>query len=454
MKPGNGLDKQPVGGNQPAQTSTATPGLQNAPEGKPEAAGQFAQRGKKSVSVDNSRILVMLVGFALVLLLCAYAMVRSHEAASAPGSTTKKTGAQSKPADSNAGNEHHFLPTTNAAQSGEPDGDDGYATSKTVEQTATNHPNAVTTAAPPPPNTGGGTLASVPPFTAGQSWEPPPYQPGAQGAMPDGVALDAKAEREAMDKASLVFVRSASSSAAKSDAAPLMVEPELGLGLPPAAKLRARLESAANTAVETPVTAVIEYNYERNGEIVVPAGAKAIGRLQQADRSGYVGIRFDSLVLPDGSTTEIAGTATDLGMRALKGKVEGKNTGKNILVRSVSGIGEVAAMLVGRNGVNQPLSEGDMLRERVGSNIGQASDEQLQRMAMGEHIVVSLPAGTEIYVVLQQAAKPKLAAVAAGAGQNQHPEATANAPTAQELRQLLQLQRELNEQSAARSPSE
>jgi len=275
MKPGNGLDKQPVGGNQPAQTSTATPGLQNAPEGKPEAAGQFAQRGKKSVSVDNSRILVMLVGFALVLLLCAYAMVRSHEAASAPGSTTKKTGAQSKPADSNAGNEHHFLPTTNAAQSGEPDGDDGYATSKTVEQTATNHPNAVTTAAPPPPNTGGGTLASVPPFTAGQSWEPPPYQPGAQGAMPDGVALDAKAEREAMDKASLVFVRSASSSAAKSDAAPLMVEPELGLGLPPAAKLRARLESAVNTAVETPVTAVIEYNYERNGEIGGSKGNRA-----------------------------------------------------------------------------------------------------------------------------------------------------------------------------------
>ncbi len=257
-----------------------------------------------------------------------------------------------------------------------------------------------------------------------------------------------------MDKASLVFVRSASSSPAKSDAAPLMVEPEFGLGLPPGAKLRARLESAVNTAVETPVTAVIEYNYERNGEIVVPAGAKAVGHLQQADRSGYVGIRFDSLVLPDGSTTEIGGTATDLGMRALKGKVEGKNTGKNILVRSVSGIGEVAAMLGGRGNLNQPLSEGDVLRERVGSNIGQASDEQLQRMAMGEHIVVSLPAGTEIYVVLQQAAKPKFAAVAAGAGQNQHLEAPAKAPNAEELKQLLQLQRELNEQSTMRSPSE
>jgi len=154
MKQGNGLDKQPVGGNQPPQTSTATPGQQNAPEGKAEAAGQFAQRGKKSTPVDNRRILVALVGFALVLVLCAYAMVRSRETASTPGSTAKKTGAQSKPADSNAGNEHHSLPTTNAAQSGEPDGDDGYMTSKTVEQTATNHPNTGSTAAPPTPNAG------------------------------------------------------------------------------------------------------------------------------------------------------------------------------------------------------------------------------------------------------------------------------------------------------------
>jgi hypothetical protein len=30
---------------------------------------------------------------------------------------------------------------------------------------------------------------------------------------------------------------------------------------------------------------VIEYNFEREGEIVVPAGAKAIGQLRQADRS-------------------------------------------------------------------------------------------------------------------------------------------------------------------------
>jgi hypothetical protein len=52
--------------------------------------------------------------------------------------------------------------------------------------------------------------------------------------------------------------------------------------LPPGARLMARLESAATTAVDTPVVASIEYNYERSGMTVVPAGTKAIGDIQQA----------------------------------------------------------------------------------------------------------------------------------------------------------------------------
>jgi hypothetical protein len=55
--------------------------------------------------------------------------------------------------------------------------------------------------------------------------------------------------------------------------------------LPPGTRLVARLESAVSTRVKEPVVAVIEYNFERGGEIVVPAGAKAIGQLRQADRS-------------------------------------------------------------------------------------------------------------------------------------------------------------------------
>jgi hypothetical protein len=44
-------------------------------------------------------------------------------------------------------------------------------------------------------------------------------------------------------------------------------------------------------------------------------------------------------MMPDGATVPIQAVATDLDMRPLKGKVQGKNTGKNVLVRSLSGSG-------------------------------------------------------------------------------------------------------------------
>ena len=89
-------------------------------------------------------------------------------------------------------------------------------------------------------------------------------------------------------------------------------------------RLRARLESAASTAVRTPVLAVIEYNYEREGEIIVPAGAKAVGYIRNGDRSGYVDVQFDSLLMPDGAVVPLEAAATDLDLRPLKGKVEGQ----------------------------------------------------------------------------------------------------------------------------------
>jgi len=85
-----------------------------------------------------------------------------------------------------------------------------------------------------------------------------------------------------------------------------------------------------STAVRAPVLAVIEYNYERDGEIIVPAGAKAIGHIRDANRSGYVDLQFDSLLMPDGACVPLEAAATDLDLRPLKGKVSGKNTGKNV----------------------------------------------------------------------------------------------------------------------------
>jgi hypothetical protein len=65
-------------------------------------------------------------------------------------------------------------------------------------------------------------------------------------------------------------------------------------------------------------------------------------------------------------------------------------------------------------------------------------------MAMTSHIVVTVSANTPIYVVLEQTPKGDTASVQSNARSSQS--LTTNA---EELRQLLQLKRELNQASAA-----
>src|ERR1700747_2854592 len=94
-----------------------------------------------------------------------------------------------------------------------------------------------------------------------------------------------------------------------------------------------------------------------------------------------------------GAAVPIQAVATDLDMRPLKGRVEGKNTGKNVLVRSLSGIGQAGSTLIGQRSLNQPLSESALMRERVSSNIGEAGDEEVSRFAMNQRIIVTVSAG-------------------------------------------------------------
>jgi hypothetical protein len=49
------------------------------------------------------------------------------------------------------------------------------------------------------------------------------------------------------------------------------------------------------------VVAVVEYTYAIGDRIVVPAGARVYGQLQQADRSGLVSVKFDEIELRERS---------------------------------------------------------------------------------------------------------------------------------------------------------
>jgi hypothetical protein len=65
--------------------------------------------------------------------------------------------------------------------------------------------------------------------------------------------------------------------------------------LPNGTRLVARLQSTVSTAVKTPVVAAIEYNYERDGEIIIPRGRMLLGisnRRIGTATSGSVSIRL------------------------------------------------------------------------------------------------------------------------------------------------------------------
>ncbi|MGA9057517.1 MAG: hypothetical protein WB763_13515 [Terriglobia bacterium] len=271
----------------------------------------------------------------------------------------------------------------------------------------------------------------------------PGYQRPQQPPSPD------ESPEAALRKPSLVFVRGADTGVAGgAPMRPAVLEQSYFVTLlPPGTRLVARLESAVSTGVKEPVVAVIEYNFEREGEIVVPAGAKAIGQLRQADRSGNVDIRFDRLEMPDGSTQRMDGVAMDLAFRPLKGSVSGKKTGTKFLVRTFTGLGTVAAYLVGNGGSSGfygPLSESALLRERVANKVGVAGDEELNELAFNQNIVVTVPGNTRFYIVLGTGAvgrdagsRQAVAPIPAGSR-------FATTPTLEELRQLMQLRQELS----------
>jgi len=149
--------------------------------------------------------------------------------------------------------------------------------------------------------------------------------------------------------------------------------------LPAGKRLVARLEAPVSSAVPAPVIAVVEYNYEHNGEIVLPAGAKVFGKLSHVTPSGLVGFQFDRVETPDGGVEKIDATAVDLKFGPLKGNVSGRNRGRNFLVRSVTGIGTLAAYVVGGQGTtgfNGPISENSLLRERLADNIAMAGQDE------------------------------------------------------------------------------
>ena len=263
-------------------------------------------------------------------------------------------------------------------------------------------------------------------------------------AAPTPVPLPPADDSEALKKSSLVFVRNTTSTSGQPGATqqPAFIERKgASTLLPTGSRLVARLQTAVSSAVKVPAIAVIEYNYERDGEIVIPAGTKAIGQMAQANQNGQVGLRFTTLEMPDGSTEAIEGSGVGLDFGPLKGTVNGRNRAKRALVRSLTGVGTVASYVVGGGGfggLSSPLNQSLLLREQLATNVGQAGEQELAELAYSQNVVVTLPGNTRFYIVLQEPATApnRDSAPVPGPG--------IATPAAAELRELIALKSELN----------
>ncbi len=241
------------------------------------------------------------------------------------------------------------------------------------------------------------------------NWQPPPY---AGQTPPTALAApmsqeDKRAYSDQVRKQSVTFTLTDRSSTAGTPSTENEF-PIANLGLEPGYRIGARTETSASSAeIGVPVVAAIQYNYMRDGKVLIPAGSRAIGAMNQVNASGYAGLSFSSLQFPDGTTVPIAAVALDKNMMPIKGIVTGKNLAKQFLVATMAGLGEATAMVAGGSNMSGAYSESDMVKQQAAMNIGNAADSQVQMLNNGQHIVVTIPAGTEINVVFVKPAQGK-----------------------------------------------
>jgi hypothetical protein len=372
-------------------------------EGHPreEEPGSLATRADLAgkPGMDKSKMIMLAGGLLVAVLFFALTAVVGRSPEKKKPETKSQQAAQQTPAHPK-GSVTPLMETVRKPSADDADGQLGPGDinrTQTTDRGATTLPPSIADkrATKQPPGSPG-SLASVPSFSdTQQRWEEPrPY-----GGPAEPTPAPTQQHQSMPKEPSLVFVRSQTQSQASAnlnqvhntDDAPV-------LEMTPGARILAKLQTEISSADPTPVVAVVEYTYAIGDQVIVPAGALIFGQLTHADRSGYVGVKFDEIQLVDGPKEKIDAVGKDLDLGPIKGTVTGKNIGKNFAIRAASGISSVAATLVGNN-ASASFSEEDLLRERIAQNIGNAGDSELLSLNANSNVIVSVPADRRIYVV-------------------------------------------------------
>jgi hypothetical protein len=379
----------------------AEPALTEAPADAPHRQAHATREGLNGKpGIEKSKLILLAGGLLVAVLFFVFTSLVNHSSSmkKATGKNANNQAQQQAPGQSKGS----VTPLMETVRNDVQENTNGQVRPGDIKRTSTPAPGggeSAGAALPRRPRAGGtanaNTLGAVPSFSdTQQKWEEPqPYSDANRTS-----SVQTQQSQNALKEASLVFVRAPTPTQASNAAIRTSVDAGPVLEMTPGARIEAKLETQISSAVQAPVVAVVEYTYAIGDRIVVPAGARVYGQLQQADRSGFVGVKFDEIELLDGQREKIEAIGAGLDLGPIKGTVYGKNTGKNFLIRAASGIGSLAATLVGNNS-SAAFSEGDLLRERVSENVGDAGDSELMSLNLTSRVVVSVPADTKIYIV-------------------------------------------------------
>jgi type IV secretory pathway VirB10-like protein len=416
---------------------------------------------RRELSRDKSKSFLLLAGATIALLLIVLGVFSSPKTrAPLPGETARgapSLGRKTAPGQEQTDAAKTVTPMLNADVR---EGDNGSGSQVTPQDVGGTSPRynqlrqaaANGTASLEKPSAGRPTNSEAYALKNVDFSDPAVAQPASIPNPPRVPTGDSDSE---LKKPSIVFVRAAQSETPSFERSP-MKDSTLAAILPAGTRLVARLEAPVSSAVPAPVIAVVEYNYEREGEIVLPAGSRVFGKLSHVSPSGFVGFQFDRVETPEGSVEKIDATSMDLKFGPIKGSVSGRNRGKNFLVRSVTGIGTVAAYVVGGQGTtgfNGPISENSLLRERLADNVGMAGQDEINTLTANQTIVVTVPGNTRFYVVIEKGGSEEVGRPAPRPTDTVSGNLSAGkAPTLEELRQLIQLRSELNQMYSQTNP--
>src|SRR5581483_302071 len=296
---GSDMDNSSVGSAADPEEITSSGGLKNLRLLLDKVRqNQKPAVSRRELSRDKSKSLFLLVGVSVALLLVFFGLfsspkggtVLSGKSRGAPNLGRKLTPGQgqNEPAKT-------VTPVLSADLSQSQTGASSEVTPEEVGRTSPHYevdqaPNAAK-AAPAKPS-------------AGKTTSPDKYalrqidfsdRASVQAAIiPNPPRLPSSEPDAELKRPSLVFVRAAQD--VKPTVSVLHDEPSgLAQLLPSGTRMVARLEAPVSSAVPAPVIAVIEYSYEHDGEIVLPAGTRVFGKLSHVTPSGFVGLQFDRL---------------------------------------------------------------------------------------------------------------------------------------------------------------